>query len=492
MTIERWEPTPGRASFVARLEGRDPSAPSLCLMGHTDVVPVHADGWHARPVRRRAGRATPTASTRSGAAAPSTCSTSRRRWPSPSGPRRPRRPAARRPALLRRRRRGGRQRPRRPLGRRPPPRRHPLRLRAHRERRPARRLAGGAGDRRDGRREGRGLAPAARPRDAGPRLDAVPHRQRARQGGRRRAATRRVPAGAAVPRAVAGARRVAARARRAQGGAARPAARSTTSSTTLPNAAAAAHLHACTHTTFSPNLIDGGVMKTNVIPDSITLDVDVRTLPGEGTDEVDGPPAGRARRPRRPRRGRDPARRPGVDQPHRHAAVGRAAAGRRRCRSPAPGCRRSSRSASPTPACSASSARSPTAPGCSARRVDAAEFGRRFHGHDERVDVESLGLTVELWQRVIADLLSCGQTPTSIGSAGRRRRARSASSVGQPARGEHDARRRRRRARRASTSAARAPARRAAAPTSGVGCGSKAAACAPGRRGRAGRPSGRR
>ena len=37
--------------------------------------------------------------------------------------------------------------------------------------------------------------------------------------------------------------------------------------------------------------------------------------------------------------------------------------------------------------------------------VDAAEFGRRFHGHDERVDVESLGLTVELWTRVIADLM---------------------------------------------------------------------------------------
>jgi len=36
--------------------------------------------------------------------------------------------------------------------------------------------------------------------------------------------------------------------------------------------------------------------------------------------------------------------------------------------------------------------------------VDAAEFGRRFHGHDERVDVESLGLTVGLWQRVLADL----------------------------------------------------------------------------------------
>ena len=38
--------------------------------------------------------------------------------------------------------------------------------------------------------------------------------------------------------------------------------------------------------------------------------------------------------------------------------------------------------------------------------VDAAEFGRRFHGHDERVDVESLGLTVALWQRVVADLMS--------------------------------------------------------------------------------------
>ncbi|MDQ3469359.1 MAG: M20/M25/M40 family metallo-hydrolase, partial [Actinomycetota bacterium] len=47
--IERWEPTAGRASFVARLEGRDPGAPSLCLMGHTDVVPVHAAGWQRDP-----------------------------------------------------------------------------------------------------------------------------------------------------------------------------------------------------------------------------------------------------------------------------------------------------------------------------------------------------------------------------------------------------------------------------------------------------------
>ncbi|NNE12833.1 MAG: M20/M25/M40 family metallo-hydrolase [Ilumatobacter sp.] len=47
--IERWEPTPGRASFVARLPGSDPSAPSLCLMGHTDVVPVNEAGWRHDP-----------------------------------------------------------------------------------------------------------------------------------------------------------------------------------------------------------------------------------------------------------------------------------------------------------------------------------------------------------------------------------------------------------------------------------------------------------
>ena len=50
--IERWEPTPDRASFVARLPGTDPAAPSLLLMGHTDVVPVTPDGWREDPVRR--------------------------------------------------------------------------------------------------------------------------------------------------------------------------------------------------------------------------------------------------------------------------------------------------------------------------------------------------------------------------------------------------------------------------------------------------------
>src|SRR5262245_47056605 len=41
LDIEVYEPpaAPGRTSLVARIEGRDPAAPTLCLMGHTDVVP---------------------------------------------------------------------------------------------------------------------------------------------------------------------------------------------------------------------------------------------------------------------------------------------------------------------------------------------------------------------------------------------------------------------------------------------------------------------
>ncbi len=49
LDVEQFEPTPGRASLVARIEGTDPDAPSLCLMGHTDVVPVNESGWSRDP-----------------------------------------------------------------------------------------------------------------------------------------------------------------------------------------------------------------------------------------------------------------------------------------------------------------------------------------------------------------------------------------------------------------------------------------------------------
>ena len=52
-----------------------------------------------------------------------------------------------------------------------------------------------------------------------------------------------------------------------------------------PPGRAAAHFHACTHTTFSPQPRHGGV-KTNVIPDRVEIDVDIRTLPGETAETV--------------------------------------------------------------------------------------------------------------------------------------------------------------------------------------------------------------
>src|SRR5438105_9278046 len=47
--LQRYESSPGRASLVARLEGSDPRAPSLLLMGHTDVVPANSDRWRRDP-----------------------------------------------------------------------------------------------------------------------------------------------------------------------------------------------------------------------------------------------------------------------------------------------------------------------------------------------------------------------------------------------------------------------------------------------------------
>ncbi len=47
--LQLYEPTPGRTSLIARHPGTDPDAPTLCLMGHTDVVPVSPDGWERDP-----------------------------------------------------------------------------------------------------------------------------------------------------------------------------------------------------------------------------------------------------------------------------------------------------------------------------------------------------------------------------------------------------------------------------------------------------------
>ncbi|MBA3655217.1 MAG: M20/M25/M40 family metallo-hydrolase [Actinobacteria bacterium] len=49
LDIETYEPEAGRASLIARIEGTDATAPTVLLMGHTDVVPANPDGWQRDP-----------------------------------------------------------------------------------------------------------------------------------------------------------------------------------------------------------------------------------------------------------------------------------------------------------------------------------------------------------------------------------------------------------------------------------------------------------
>ncbi|MEZ5294727.1 MAG: M20/M25/M40 family metallo-hydrolase [Ilumatobacteraceae bacterium] len=175
----------------------------------------------------------------------------------------------------------------------------------------------------------------------------------------------------------------------------------------LPVTSGKGFFHACTHTTFSPNVVSTvGRPKTNVIPDVVDVEVDIRTLPGEHTDEVTAH--------LRAALGDelmdkvqveilmdDPSSISRTDTPLWDAL-------QRAVEVPFPGARLNpqfSASGSPT-------RRVPRTRGGQLRRgpvlpvVDPGEFSLRFHGHNERVDVESLRLTTELWERVVTDLMA--------------------------------------------------------------------------------------
>ena len=47
--LQTFGPLDNRKSLVARLPGTDPTAPTLLLLGHTDVVPVQPDDWRHDP-----------------------------------------------------------------------------------------------------------------------------------------------------------------------------------------------------------------------------------------------------------------------------------------------------------------------------------------------------------------------------------------------------------------------------------------------------------
>jgi acetylornithine deacetylase/succinyl-diaminopimelate desuccinylase-like protein len=176
----------------------------------------------------------------------------------------------------------------------------------------------------------------------------------------------------------------------------------------LPVPALATHLHACTHTTFSPNMLTAGPhgrMKTNVIPDVVEIDVDVRTLPGEDGDAV--------AEHLRAALGDDLAARVEVSVlMDDRASISRVDTAlwdalQRAVSVPFPDARL-------IPQMSVGFTDSRVfrelgsvayGAGLFSPAVDPADFGRRFHGHDERIDVESLALTAQLWERVVIDLL---------------------------------------------------------------------------------------
>ncbi len=165
----------------------------------------------------------------------------------------------------------------------------------------------------------------------------------------------------------------------------------------------ARHLHACTHTTFSCNLMEGR-MKTNVIPDLIDLGVDIRTMPGETAAEVqahlDAALGDLAADVEVELVMNDPASISRIDTPV-WDALARAVA------HPFPTSR-----LTPRVVVGFTDARVYRAMGSVAYGaglfspdLDSGEYASRFHGNDERIDVESLRLTTQLWLDVVQDVL---------------------------------------------------------------------------------------
>jgi acetylornithine deacetylase/succinyl-diaminopimelate desuccinylase-like protein len=156
--------------------------------------------------------------------------------------------------------------------------------------------------------------------------------------------------------------------------------------------------HACTHTTFAPTVISGGV-KTNVIPDHVRLDVDIRTLPGQrGADvramlaEALGDLA--ARVTVELIADDEPSDSP-LDTPLWEALSAATAA------------TMDGAGLLPVVSAGASDARffrrlgiPSYGVGLLSRSVSPDRYVEMFHGDDERVDVASLGATATLWQRV--------------------------------------------------------------------------------------------
>ena len=171
----------------------------------------------------------------------------------------------------------------------------------------------------------------------------------------------------------------------------------------MPRAGLARHLHACSHTTFSCNVIEGR-MKTNTIPSEIDIGVDIRTLPGEDADDVEAhlveALGSLAVEVEVEIIMNDPASISRIDNPMWDAL-------QRSVNRPFPAAR-----LSPQLVVGFTDARILRRMGSVAYGaglfspdVEASEFASRFHGNDERIDVESLRLTTQFWLDVVTDLM---------------------------------------------------------------------------------------
>jgi len=165
----------------------------------------------------------------------------------------------------------------------------------------------------------------------------------------------------------------------------------------------AREIHAMTRTTFAPTIAHGGV-KTNVIPDSVELQVDIRTVPGDGEEAVRaqmmealGPLADDVEIVVDTH---DPANASALDTPLWQSL-------QRVSERLVPGAR-----IVPLTTTGATDARFFRAAGSIAygyglfsKRISYTDYGTMFHGNDERVDQESLRLSTELWEAVAEDVL---------------------------------------------------------------------------------------
>jgi acetylornithine deacetylase/succinyl-diaminopimelate desuccinylase-like protein len=165
----------------------------------------------------------------------------------------------------------------------------------------------------------------------------------------------------------------------------------------------ARQFHACTHTTMAPTVIHGGV-KTNVIPDTVDLEIDIRTLPGQDATDVrrllDEALGDLANEVEVVQAFDDGSTASPVDTPlwdtlsrvtprfyEGSATVPFLTVG-------ATDARFFRRAGVPSYGF-----------GLFSEKLTFEEFGRMFHGDDEHIDVDSLRLSTEMWEAVARDLL---------------------------------------------------------------------------------------